>query len=163
MTVSGLTPIGLTVPTPVVLFSFEMFIASNGKVLLLQVFPAGMIASIFFYSRRAGMTKGPKVPYLLCRFSATLLYFALRRRPPTRGREVKLWLVHPAVVGLRDGAPFRSKCPTPGLVLWLCALPVIRPVALRNLKHCLQRATSQHLSIIQATDPLICTVEYMYT
>ena len=47
-------------------------------------------------------------------------------------REVKLGLAHPAVVGPRGGTPFRSSVPPLEPALWLCALPEIRLVALRN-------------------------------
>ena len=54
-------------------------------------------------------------------------------------REVKLGLAHPAVVGLRGGAPFRSSCTTPrtGVV----ALRPPRDPACGSQKSLLQRAT----------------------
>ena len=62
------------------------------------------------------------------------------------GRAVKLGLAHPTVVGLRGGAPVRSSCTTPrtGVV----ALRPPRDPACGSQKSLLQRATSQHLSII---------------
>ena len=62
------------------------------------------------------------------------------------GREVKLGLAHPAVVGLRGGPPFQPKWTTPrtGVV----ALCPPRDPACGSQKSLLQRATSQHLSII---------------
>ena len=55
---------------------------------------------------------------------------------PHKVREVKLGLAHPTVVGLSSGVVHRSGQSAPPLepALWLCALPVIRLVALRN--HC---------------------------
>ena len=83
------------------------------------------------------------------------------KKPKSSGREVKLGRAHPAVVGLRGGTPFQSSMPfTPrtGVV----ALRPPRDPACGSQKSLLQRATSQRLPIIQATDPLICIVTHMY-
>ena len=75
----------------------------------------------------------------------------LSKRTQTRSgsgvvRAVKLGLAHPTVVGLRGGEPFQSSCTTPrtGVV----ALRPPRDPACGSQKSLLQRATSQHLSII---------------
>ena len=82
-------------------------------------------------------------------------------REVTPGRAVKLGLAHPTVVGLRGGAPFRSSAPPLEPALWLCALPVIQLVALRN--HCCRdhKATSfyhlSHRSIDMYGQIYVCT------